>query len=102
MPERRTHLFQQGGEVIPVGGLACDQTPGAVDRILPIEIDPVQAVFVDNLLRGADKHRARLFGCRCAREATRAPAANGKQHFEVRVLLTQGRDEGQIGSDFWR
>ncbi len=102
LPERVAHLFQQGGEVIPVGGLACNQPPGAVDRILPVEIDPVQTVFLNNLLRGADKHRATLFGCRCARETTRAPAANGEQDFQVRVLFTQGGDKGQIGRHFWR
>ena len=101
MPERVAHLLQQGGKVIPVGRLACHQAPGTVDRILPVEVDPVQTIFFNNLLRGADEHRATLLGCRCAREATGAPAADGEQDLKIWVLLTQGGDQGQVGRHFW-
>ena len=92
LPECVAHLFQQRGEVVPVGWRAGNQTPRAVDRVLPVEINPVQTVFVDNLLSGPDKHRTTLFGGRCARETTRPPAAYREQHFKVRVLFTQSGD----------
>ncbi|MNC03907.1 hypothetical protein D3C75_513330 [compost metagenome] len=92
LAERLAQFFQQRGEVIPILRLAGDQAPCAIHRVLPVEIDAVQAVFFDNFLCRTNKYRPGPGGRRCAREATRAPAANGEQHLQIWVLFTQGGD----------
>ena len=61
--KRCAQLFQQRGEIVSVSRLAGHQSPGAIYRILPIQIDTVETVFIHNFLRGADKYRTGFRRC---------------------------------------
>ena len=91
-----TQRFQQGSEVVAVSRLAGHQSPGAVDRKLPVEVNAVQTILLDDFLRGTNKDGATFCGRRRAGETTRAPAADRQQDFEVRILFTQGGELLQI------
>ena len=65
-------------------------SPRAVDRKLPVEVNAVQTILLDDFLRGTNKDGATFCGRRRAGETTRAPAADRQQDFEVRILFTQG------------
>ena len=61
-PKAARSSFSRAVKLSRSAGVLCDQPPCAVYRVLPVKVDPVQTVFLNNLLRRADKHRAALFG----------------------------------------
>ena len=93
-------FFQQHCEVGPVRRLAFDQPPGAVNRVLPVEIDAVQLVLLDDVQHRTDKYGPALWRCRRTRKTARTPTADGQQHFQLRILFTQYRQQLQIGHHF--
>ena len=79
-----------------------NQPPRAVDRKLPVEVNPIQTIFFNDFLRRLNKHLTGFFACRRAGETARPPAADRQQDLEVRVLFTQGRELLQIRLHLWR
>merc|ERR1711899_636764 len=89
--ERVAHLLHQQREMLPVQRICGHLRQHVVSRELPVEVDPVKSEVVHEVDRALDEHLPPLPSLSHVGEdpASSGPATDGKENFQVWVLLLQ-------------